>query len=66
MAIYTEIFLLEKEVASPLYSGMQFAAVPRQGDYVDVEDAHFVVCFITHTPSPYGAGPKVRVTVKRN
>lgn len=65
MTVYTEIDLLEDGVASPLYSDMQFAAVPRKGDYVQVEDARFAVCFITHTPSAYGTGSKVRVTVRR-
>lgn len=66
MTVYTEIDLLEHEVASPLDSDMQFAVVPRKGDYVQVEAGRFVVCFITHTPSPYGTGSKMRVTVRRN
>ena len=66
MTIYTEIALLDQDVANPLYSDMQFAVVPRVGDYVEIENSHFVVFFITHTPSSYGTGSKVQVTVKRN
>lgn len=65
MTIYSEVALLEEDVSSLLYSELQFANVPGKGDYVEIDNTRFVVCFVTHTPSPVGTGSKVRVTVRR-
>ena len=64
--VYAEIAVREHEETTTIHTDMQFAAVPLKDDYVEVDGKGYAVCFVTHTPSIYGRGSKIRVTVRPN
>ncbi|PIW54068.1 MAG: hypothetical protein COW16_13195 [Sphingomonadales bacterium CG12_big_fil_rev_8_21_14_0_65_65_10] len=62
--VYADIALREHEQTTTIGTGVQFAAVPHEGDHVEIDGSAYTVCFVTHTPSIYGIGSKIRVTVE--
>jgi hypothetical protein len=58
------VFLAESNEMSPLFENMHFGFAPSPGDNVEIEGKAYAVSSVIHTPSIYGVGAKLKVTLR--
>lgn len=58
------VFLAGSNEISPLFEDMHFGFAPSPGDNVEIEGKDYSVSSVVHTPSIYGAGAKLKVTIR--
>lgn len=58
------VFLAGSNEVGPMFENMHFGFAPRAGDNVEIEGKAYAVSSVIHTPSIYGIGSKVKVTLR--
>lgn len=58
------VFLADSNEAGPMYEDMHFGFAPTTGDAVEIEGKAYSVSSVIHTPSIFGAGAKLKVTLR--
>lgn len=58
------VFLADSNESGPMFENMHFGFAPTAGDNVEIEGKAYSVSSVCHTPSIYGAGAKVKVTLR--
>lgn len=58
------VFLTDSNEVGPKFKNMHFGFAPIPGDNVEIEGKAYSVSSVIHTPSIYGAGAKLKVTLR--
>lgn len=58
------VFLADSNSADPLFENMHFGFAPAPGETVEIEGKAYSVSSVVHTPSTYGVGAKLKVTLR--
>ncbi|MBD3772379.1 MAG: hypothetical protein IE921_02210 [Rhodobacteraceae bacterium] len=58
------VFLADSNEAGPLFENMHFGFTPTPGDNVEIDGRAYSISSVIHTPSVYGVGAKVKVTLR--
>ena len=59
-----DVFLAERNEVGPTFQNMHFGIPPTPRDTVELEGKAYSVSSVVHTPSIYGAGAKLKVTLR--
>ncbi|MGE4431484.1 MAG: hypothetical protein AB7E05_12160 [Sphingobium sp.] len=58
------VFFADSNEVGPMFENMHFGLAPTPGDAVEIEGKAYSVSSVIHTPSIYGAGAKLKVTLR--
>lgn len=58
------VFLIDANHSAPLFENMHFGVAPVSGDMVEIEGISYSIAAVAHTPSLFGAGAKLKVTLR--
>lgn len=59
-----DVFVAESNEVGPTFQNMHFGISPTPGDTVELEGKAYSVSSVIHTPSIYGVGAKLKVTLR--
>lgn len=62
--VAANVFLADSNETGPRFRNMHFGIAPTPGDTVEIEGKAYSVSSVIHTPSIYGAGAKLKVTLR--
>lgn len=58
------VFLADSNEVGPMFENMHFGFAPTPGDNVEIEGKAYSVSSVVHTPSVFGVGAKLKVTLR--
>lgn len=58
------VFLADSNEVGPMFENMHFGFAPTAGDNVEIEGKAYLISSVVHMPSIFGAGSKVKVTLR--